>query len=79
MQSIASYLSTLHHARVVLFNARGVESRGSWTGASESQDYQEILQFAGAQFAQDWPDAEDTILLVGVRSGALMGDDASPC
>lgn len=76
---IVTHLSALfltrYKLRVVRFNSRGVgKSTGSasWTGASESSDFQEVVNTCLSNYCLDFPNATHSQLLIaGYSAGSL--------
>ncbi|KAJ9477071.1 hypothetical protein PHBOTO_000762 [Pseudozyma hubeiensis] len=72
---LASLLLTHAHLRVVRFNSRGVGKSGgspSWTGKSESSDFQELLSRCIDNFCLDFPESSAAqVVIAGYSAGAL--------
>lgn len=77
VQTLAQYFSQTRSLRVVAFNSRGVgqsSGKASWSGNSECQDYQAVLDFSIESFIRDYPNSRKSELYVcGYSAGSLYG------
>ncbi len=64
--------------RCVLYDARGTASSGvggSFSGASEAEDYGAVVRLSLEAFASDWPEVQEAVLVLcvgGTCSNALL-------
>ncbi|KAL9934759.1 hypothetical protein V8E36_006534 [Tilletia maclaganii] len=73
--ALAELLMVKRHIQVVTFNSRGVGSstgKASWTGATECEDYQRVVDWATARFEARYPTVQDaSLILCGYSAGSL--------